>query len=84
MSLSSLSNRLSRLESETPHNQPLNIYIMGIQPEPIEFKGYRATVDEDEFISRGADKDVCMKEIDDWVESQRDSREVKLVFVEDV
>jgi hypothetical protein len=57
---------------------------MGIQPEPFVFKGYKAKLDEDEFISRGADKDVCMKEIDDWVESQRDSREVKLVFVEDV
>lgn len=84
MSLSSLSNRLSRLESETPHNLPVNIYIMGIQPEPIEFRGYKATLDEDEFISRGADKDLCMREIDDWVESRRDSREVKLVFVEDV
>lgn len=84
MSLSSLSNRLSRLESVTPQNQPVNIYIMGIQPEPIEFKGYKATVDEDEFFSRGGDKEVCMKEIDDWVESRRDSREVKLVFVEDV
>ena len=83
MSLSSLSNRLSRLESVTPQNQPVNIYIMGIQPEPVEFKGYKAKLDEDEFISRGADKDVCMKEIDDWVESQRNTREVKLVFVED-
>jgi hypothetical protein len=62
----------------------VNIYIMGIQPEPFEFKGYKAKLDEDEFISRGADKDVCMREIDDWVESQRDTKEVKLVFVEDV
>jgi hypothetical protein len=62
----------------------VNIYIMGIQPEPVEFKGYKAKLDEDEFISRGADKDLCMREIDDWVESRRDSREVKLVFVEDV
>ena len=84
MSISSLSNRMSRLESATHQNQPVNIYIMGIQPEPVEFKGYKAKLDEDEFISRGADKDVCMREIDDWVESQRDSREVKLVFVEDV
>ncbi|NRQ22731.1 hypothetical protein [Marinobacterium sp. xm-m-312] len=82
MSLSSLSNRLSRLESETPHNQPVNIYIMGIQPEPVEFKGYKVKLDEDEFISRGSDKDECMKEIDEWVESRRDTKEVKLLFVE--
>ena len=82
MSLWSLSNRLTRLESETPPNQPVNIYIMGIHPEPVEFKGYKAKLDEDEFITRGTDKDVCMREIDDWVESQRDSREVKLVIVE--
>jgi hypothetical protein len=62
----------------------VNIYIMGIQPEPVEFKGYKAKLDEVEFISRGTDKEVCMREIDDWVESRRDSREVKLVFVEDV
>ena len=84
MSVSSLSNRLSRLEIATPQNQPVNIYIMGIQPEPIQFKGYKAKVGEEEFISAGSDKDLCMKEIDDWVDSKRDSKEVKLIFVEDV
>ncbi|CAI8235093.1 MAG: Uncharacterised protein [Marinobacterium sp. xm-d-530] len=84
MSLSSLSNRLSHLESATPQNQPVNIYIMGIQPEPIQFRGYKAKLDKDEFVSTGPDKDVCMKEIDDWVESRRDSKQVKLIFVEDI
>jgi hypothetical protein len=84
VSVSSLSNRLSRLEPATPQNQPVNIYIMGIQPEPIQFKGYKAKVGEEEFISSGSDKDICMKEIDYWVDSRRDSKEVELIFLEDV
>ena len=84
MSLSSLSHRLSHLESATPQNRPVNIYIMGIQPESVEFGGYKAKLDEEEFISTGVDRQFCMKEIDNWVDSRRDSKEVKLIYVEDV